>query len=269
MSNRSLRYYLSSYRRLAMAFRNSAELVWAHHCRRDVSRAVFWDGREIHNVDGRGGLVDTIVEIWGLQEYTRNGFYTPRDGDVVLDVGANIGLFSIWIARRAPLARVFAFEPMPENSAALLRNLKGWAHRIELREVAIGAATGVGVMENGGERTLDHRLATNTGQAGATVPVMTLDDAVGLADKAMIDLLKIDIEGAEADVLAAASPSALRRVRRIAIEYHDHIRPGTLRDVQKLLAPNHRITDVSGTSYGILHAELIESSPVSSSAGGT
>src|SRR3954469_2063104 len=94
-------FFLSSYGVLLREFRNGWQLAWAHHHRRQVDRATFWDGQAIANVGSREGFVDTLVEMWGLTEYTVDGFYTPAAGHVILDVGANVGLFSIWAARRA------------------------------------------------------------------------------------------------------------------------------------------------------------------------
>src|SRR5215831_17361908 len=119
MSHRSLRYFIPSYGTVLREFRNGPQLVWAHYNHRAADLAVFRDGQQILNAGNRSGFVETLIEIWGLEEYTRNGFYDPTDGDVVLDLGANIGLFSIWIARRAPTATVLAFEPFPENCSTL------------------------------------------------------------------------------------------------------------------------------------------------------
>ena len=91
---------------------------------------------------------------------------------------------------------------------------------------------------------------------GHRVEVITLETAVELTSAPMVDLLKIDIEGSEGDVLASTDERILRRIRRVALEYHDNIRPGTLQLVRDVLSATHRIVDVHGESYGILHAEL-------------
>src|SRR5688572_277335 len=114
-------FFLSSYAVLLREFRNGGKLAWAHHQRRQIHRAEFWDGQVISNVDHREGFVDTLVEIWGLTEYTVDNFYVPSRGHVVLDVGANVGLFSVWASRSAPGIRVVAFEPFQENYDALVR----------------------------------------------------------------------------------------------------------------------------------------------------
>ena len=158
------------------------------------------------------------------------GFYMPRDGDVILDIGANIGLFSIWIARRAPGASVLAFEPFVENCEAMRRNLAGWQHQVQVRNVAIGATHGRGAIIDGGARSLDHRLAASPDESlsGPSVDIITLDEAIRLSGAERADFVKIDIEGGELDVFEASDPSVLSKVKRLAIEYHDNIRPGTL-----------------------------------------
>ena len=57
-----------------------------------------------------------------------------------------------------------------------------------------------------------------------------------------IDFLKVDIEGSEHDVFAAASPDLLSRFKRIAMEYHDQIVPGTLELLRRVLSSTHEIT---------------------------
>jgi len=255
---RSLLYYLPSYGAVVREFRNGVAISWAHLHYQAIHRAVFWDGQEIRNVGHRGGFADTVVEIWGLQEYTAHRFYSPKNGDVILDIGANIGLFSIWVARQAPQARVFAYEPVAENYAALQTNLAGCAHSVRVHQAAVGATDGVGMMLDGGARSLDHRLTMASSDAGGEVRVVTLDQAVKETGGSPIDLLKVDIEGAELDMLAAASPSTLKRIRRVALEYHDNIRPGTKAEVSRILAQTHRIVSESGDSYGIIRAERAE-----------
>lgn len=62
-------------------------------------------------------------EIFGDNLYVRHGIEVPEDA-VVFDVGANIGIFSLWVAKNRPKARVFAFEPLPPIHDALEANLK-------------------------------------------------------------------------------------------------------------------------------------------------
>jgi len=251
---RSLRYFATSYLKLLKHFRNGAALSWAHHRRDARDVAVFWDGHKITNANSRVGFVDTLVEIWGAEEYTRD-FYAPNDGDVILDVGANVGLFSIWVSRHARQARVYAFEPFPENFDAFRQNLQGWAHEIVPHKLALGSENGLGTMLDGGDRSLDHQLTTRTDAPnGLTVETIDFAHALELTQSDEIDFLKMDIEGAELDVLGATSPEQLRRIKRISLEYHDNIRPGTSKAVSTILRTTHTICSVSGAGYGLIRA---------------
>jgi FkbM family methyltransferase len=250
---------MGPYGRVLRAFRNGLHLVVEHHYRSECPRAVLWNGTELHGPAGRTGFVDTVVEIWGNRPYTER-FYAPRNGDVILDVGANIGLFSVWIAQRAPLARVLAFEPFPQNFAALQDNLGGCAHNVHPYRYAVGPAAGVGYMRDGGRRSLDHELIPAVNDASEnTTRIVSLEEAMELAGGSQIDLLKMDIEGSEHDIFAAPLSSVLlRRFRRIAIEYHEHRRAGTLALIKERLSATHTICsqEDSGQGYGVLRAVL-------------
>ena len=103
--------------------------------------AVLWDGTRITHPPGRGGLVEIVVELWLEQPYTRGGFYRPADGDVIVDAGANIGLFSIWASRQSRRCRVIALEPFPENFAYLEANLRAAGlglERVYPQRIALG-----------------------------------------------------------------------------------------------------------------------------------
>lgn len=80
------------------------------------------DGRQIHCVNTYE--VDFSVHEIFNDDLVRHGIDLPADG-VFLDVGANIGLFSLYLTDVCPSARVFAYEPMPEAYAALEKNLTG------------------------------------------------------------------------------------------------------------------------------------------------
>lgn len=94
------------------------------------------DGREIHCVNPYE--VDFSVHEIFNDDLGAHGIELPADG-VFLDVGANIGLFSLHLLDLCPAARVFAYEPMPEAHGALARNLEGRAVALAL---GLGAAPG-------------------------------------------------------------------------------------------------------------------------------
>ena len=173
----------------------------------------------------RPGTLDAAVfkEVFVHRLYTPRGFEIGAR-DVVVDVGAHIGCFSVFAAHAASQGRVIAFEPAPANFALLTRNLElnALSHVEAVPQAVSGAA---------GEREL--RLSRNTGghsfhaiDDAAPVSIVRVT-AVTLADVArqrqlgQIDFLKMDCEGEEYGVLDSCPDELLRRIRRLAMEVHD------------------------------------------------
>ncbi len=147
-----------------------------------------------------------------------------RPGDTVADVGANVGLYSVAAAQRVgPSGRVSAFEPDAENFEGLRENvaLNGVRDRVEVLGAAVGATDGTAQFAAG--RGLESRITTSVG-AGEPVELMCLDSV--FADR-RVDVVKIDVEGFEAEVIKGATGllrDPQRRPRRIYIEVHPSAR---------------------------------------------
>lgn len=249
---------------LLRTFRNEAELARGLRAHSPIERAVCRDGTVLRYPPGRSGLAETLLEIWHDQVYS-GPFYRPRPGDVVIDAGANVGLFSIWLARREPSCRILAFEPFAENFACLVENLRAArASSVEPRRAALAAGSGFGRMLDGGPRSLDHRLeAGGPGGNPDAVPVYSFREVMKLAGAGEVALWKVDIEGSEADLFRGAEADDLHRVRRFAVEYHENIRPGVLELLREKLQATHRL-DVRPEAegrYGMLYATRITRSP--------
>jgi FkbM family methyltransferase len=164
--------------------------------------------------------VRVINAIWGQRIYEPNEDFRPRHGWTVLDLGAHKGSFTI----RAALVvdRVVAVEPAPYNILRLRRNLElNGLDNVVVIESAVGAAHGRIHMhldaKHSGLGSIARDEENNKDVAG--VPVATLEEVLERAGNT-VDLMKMDIEGAETDVLAAATPQILQRIRRIILEYH-------------------------------------------------
>lgn len=135
-------------------------------------------------------------------------------GDVVVDVGAHIGTYAMLAARRTGAAgRVFAYEPCEETRRYLRQHLE-WNHlvpRVTVREVCCGAEPGTATFFFQGGAEGMNSLVPTEGFASALMPVVRLDDevkALGVTPR----LIKIDVEGAEFDVLQGAQDT-LRTAR--------------------------------------------------------
>jgi hypothetical protein len=103
-------------------------------------------------------------------------------------------------------------------------------------------------------RSIDHRLVPADAESSGAVPVVGLDALVQLTGADRIAFLKMDVEGSEYDAFEAADPATLRRFDRIALEYHDNLRPGTLDLLTQRLDPTHdlQVIPTEQRGYGIL-----------------
>lgn len=234
---------------LVLHFRNGLSLVQHMRSGTECDEIVLWDGTRIEHPAGRAGLIEAAIEIWLEEDYTKD-FYKPADGDVIVDAGANVGLFSIWIARQNPRCRVIALEPFAENFEYLRGNVaRARLENVACHDVALGAAFAKGHMQAVGSRSLDHVLQLDS-NGGAEISVVPLSGLFELAHSNKIDFLKVDIEGAEHSVFAAASTEMLGRIDKIAMEYHDQIVPGTLDLLRSVLAPTHDVSTHPSTMEG-------------------
>ncbi|NJD34685.1 MAG: FkbM family methyltransferase [Betaproteobacteria bacterium] len=162
----------------------------------------FVDNTRLLAKPGMHGATGNIYS--GLHEFEDMAFvlHFLRPGDLFVDIGANIGSYTILAS--ATGANVISFEPVPSTYEALLDNihLNRLETRVDARNQAVGRAAGELEMVSDQDST-NHALIAGDGYAGKTirVSVTTLDYALrGESPK----LLKIDVEGFESEVLAGA-----------------------------------------------------------------
>ena len=144
----------------------------------------------------------------GLHEFEDMAFvlHVLRPGDLFVDVGANIGSYSILAATTG--ARCLACEPVPETFQHLLRNiaLNGFSAQVDAHNVAVGASRGR-LRFTRDLDTVNHVLAPNeSGVETTEVEVFTLDDLLANDPPAVI---KIDVEGYETEVIRGSESTLL------------------------------------------------------------
>ncbi|XVS60925.1 FkbM family methyltransferase [Actinosynnema sp. CA-299493] len=182
---------------------------------------------------------------WQHEEIFDQGCYDGirlRPDALVLDVGANIGLFTYFVKRGCPEARIRAFEPMPAVLEALRRNVERHGLRdVTIEECALGAeaqdevlfhyyplAPGnstrypqdkelqIAVLSRLG--TEEHVRAHYVGEP-VRVPVLRLSSFLVPGER--VDLVKIDVEGAELTVLRGVDPGQWASIDRFVLEVQD------------------------------------------------
>ncbi|MCG8441358.1 MAG: FkbM family methyltransferase [Caulobacterales bacterium] len=132
------------------------------------------------------------------------------EGFVFIDIGANFGLYTCFVAARAPASgRILAVEPQPEMRARLTANLalNRFAAPVEVADCAVSDRDGEAVLRIDTHNRGETRLASDQddGRAGGavTVPVRTLLSLMDAHGLARADAVKIDVEGHEGPILRA------------------------------------------------------------------
>lgn len=142
----------------------------------------------------------------------------PRSGAVVFDCGANHGDFAKWAADRLN-ATVYSFEADPE----LASRLPQW-NGVRWFNIAIAGEDGQMTLRRAQNRCTSGFFNTEA-RAGDTfaVEARSLESFCTENGIPRVDLLKLDIEGAELDVLERGSPEFFSRVDQITCEFHDFL----------------------------------------------
>jgi FkbM family methyltransferase len=129
----------------------------------------------------------------------------------ILDVGGNVGLFSLAARSQFPKARIHSYEPNPAVQKHLLSNTNGLS--VDVHPEAIGASEGWIDMNAGNGSLFAVGVPSANGKIKKTAMAQALDRLGGTTD-----LLKLDCEGAEWELFD--SPDIWKRVNRVTMEYH-------------------------------------------------
>ncbi len=140
--------------------------------------------------------------------------------DMLIDVGANIGLYSCIVGKTRAVPRVVAFEPNRENFARLVSNIdrNGLAGIVQPVRCAVGAKRDTAHMIPGPPDNIGLSKIDETCSSGDRVEVVTLDDEIKMRGGTIA--MKIDVEGYELEVLAGAAALLSRNRGYAQIEGH-------------------------------------------------
>jgi FkbM family methyltransferase len=208
---------------------------------------------------GRGTDHVPIIEI-----FLRKDYGEIPDGSVIVDLGANIGTFSVYAATSASRVRVYAYEPMPDFFRLMRANvsLNGLDASVTCFEMAVAA-----------DRA-DRELVVAA--AGLHFPTLVLPpqttptasrrvhctDLLKILDTnrlPRVDIVKMDVEGSEYDILYGMPSDAFHRIRELRMEYHnlDHERCNVAHLKRFLGAQGYDVTRETATTpdNGTLWAE--------------
>jgi FkbM family methyltransferase len=182
-------------------------------------------------------------EVFEGREYLRSGIKLG-DHDTIIDVGANIGMFTMYLLINLASPSVHAFEPVPDTFAALQRNMERYPRaNVHIYNTGLGASADSSMAMTffpnmtgnstahpeimAAQReilsqafTSEEMLFIYTGEE-ITVPSTTLSSFIRKNALDRIDLLKIDAEGCEVDILKGIEADQWPLIRQLAMEVHN------------------------------------------------
>jgi len=205
-----------------------------------IAGQAFWDianwrdvlprasaGKSVTEIRLRSGAVLTATpehslwphfsDIWYHRSYTKHFSIPP--GSVVLDVGANVGVFSLFAARKAGI--VYALEPSSSNFSLLRSNTAGAKNIVPLN-LACARADGEASLDVGSDPVSFSLAAASGSNRRETVELISLRTLFERYRIERCHFLKLDCEGCEFEIIMDSDTSLLQRIERIVMEYHDH-----------------------------------------------
>jgi FkbM family methyltransferase len=170
---------------------------------------------------GRGVDHVPVIEIFFREDYGE----MPSNA-VIVDLGASVGVFSVYATATARNVRIYAYEPMPASYRLVEENIRlnGREEAVSAFNYAVGGEAGDRELFVGGTDFFFPTLLGPEGNKQAehiTVHCTTLAEILDSNGLERVDLLKMDIEGAEYEFLYSAPASCFERVAEIRMEYHD------------------------------------------------
>lgn len=232
----------------------------------------FLNGRKFEfHIRGNDGKVTRILvpvdslsriplqEIWVSKSYRFPGCEINRH-DTVVDIGAHIGNFTVYAAKKAFEGKVLAYEPSVENFN-LLR------HNIQLNSLHNVTAFNLGIADVVGEKEL--HISGNSvspslfqsfkgGGFSYRVKVIGIKEVFIANGLNLVDFLKIDAEGAEYEILFNVPKFFLDKIGKIALEYHEGaFTKWGCRDLENFLRQNSfevSVSPLSASHTGMIYA---------------
>jgi FkbM family methyltransferase len=163
--------------------------------------------------------VFTVVEIFCRMEYGETG------GEVVVDLGSNIGVSVVYFLTRRNGVRVYGYEPDPRNMARLEENLAPFRSQVTLTEAAVTVADGTARFRQEATGRYGGLASFSLREQVAEFPVRCVGIAGALeavlAREGRIDVLKIDTEGNEPELVGAIPADQRRRIGELFYETND------------------------------------------------
>jgi FkbM family methyltransferase len=247
---------------IAWRYKNWTEILVKIHRKQRITRVVLRNGVQIEAPESHPFLLGMTNETFFNKVHTSPDLQIEED-DVVVDIGANIGIVTLFAALRTKKS-VHAFEPSSENCEFLNRNiLANGLRNVVVHNVAVGdeteKLTRLYIGDSVGHSLLHDECRT---EKYIEVPTVTLQDIMDNVVIGEIGFLKIDCEGCEGLIFSSTPVEYFRRVKKMEVEFHDASSPLKHDAIQRLMEEagfKVRLHWMFGedSPYGVLHGKRL------------
>ncbi|MCU0642143.1 MAG: FkbM family methyltransferase [archaeon] len=179
-----------------------------------------------------------------------------KHNSIVIDIGANIGVFSVLAAKQNSRVKVYSYEPFEENFLMLKENiaLNHLENQIKPFKLGIGGKKGARTLHLDEANTGGHSMYSG-GSREVKINLVTLTDVFRQNKIKECDFLKVDCEGAEYEIFYSTSPSVLKKIKTISLEFHEEHGAGKAVELAKFLWKHGFKVHVVGRGLGFIYAE--------------
>ncbi|WP_295895203.1 FkbM family methyltransferase [uncultured Bartonella sp.] len=164
----------------------------------------------------------------------------PETAKTIIDLGANIGLSALFFIKKYPDASIVAVEPDAVNFSIMEKNLKKFSESISFLQAAIWPTDGeVSLVEEDDNHASlgawGYRTEASNGNSTLSVKALSIPTIMKQYDMEFVDILKVDIEGAEYELFEKNYEDWIDKVGLIIIETHDRFKPNSEAMVRRAL----------------------------------
>jgi FkbM family methyltransferase len=191
--------------------------------------------------------LSAIAETGVLEDYQKLDSFKIKSGDVIFDVGAHIGSFSVYAANKG--ATVYAFEPNKDNYERLLENIRINNYESKIKAYNYGIYNKEGEVgfsvhnQNSGGHSIDG--------GSEIIKVRKLENILIDENIVKVNMLKIDVEGSEYEIFPSITENTYNKIEKIVGEYHtSYDKPEwNFKRIEKILTPHYRSVKYKSPYY--------------------
>ena len=194
-----------------------------------------------------------LTNVWIVEEYSD---FKINDNDIIIDIGAHIGLFTLYASQFCKNGIIFCFEPVEENYSVLLDNIKqNNLKNVKLFKNAVSKSEStITIYHNKDEAA--HSMFNSTSYP-LKVDSISLKKIMDENSINRCNLIKLDCEGAEYEIIESLPLEYFKKISKMIIEYHfADSKPKFVNDLKtKLMTTSFKVSQVPHSSdMGLLYA---------------